>query len=678
MHHFMSIEGIPVQARNRALELRDLLDHHSHLYYVLDRPEIEDSEYDRLLRELVDIETEYPELVTQDSPTQRVGGAPLDAFRKVAHVTPMLSLGNAFSVDEVGGFVRRVEREVSRVEGYCCELKIDGLAISLTYRDGSLVRAATRGNGIEGEDVTNNIRTIRSVPIRLRQIPEGIPREFEVRGEVYMPKSSFAALNSRLEEADKPTYANPRNAAAGAVRQLDPTITASRGLSTYMYHLELPGLVRSQSEALELMAAMGFRVNRNFAVVAGIEGVEAYLDQWRDRRHDLDYGTDGVVIKVNSLTLQAELGAVSRSPRWAIAYKFPPETVETRVLDIIVQIGRTGAATPVANLEPVLVAGSTVRRCTLHNEDEVARKDVRIGDSVVLHKAGDVIPEIVKVIVAKRQPDSRPWSMPEGCPVCGTELGRDPDSAVRRCLNPLCPAQRRERLCHFASRGAVNIEGLGESIIDQLVDAGLVDDAGDLFSLTPEQLLGLDGFAERSAHKLVEAIAARRRVPLHRFVNALGIRQVGEQTASDLANHFGSLERLASATEAELLGIEGIGPIVAHHVATWFASSEGRELLAGLRAAGVVTEPPSGGGEGPLSGQSWVFTGTLTGMTRSQAEERIRALGGNCGSNVNSKTAVVVTGADPGGKYAKAVRLGIRIFDEAAFLEELSRLESGA
>ena len=415
-----------------------------------------------------------------------------------------------FSAAEVEAFFARAERGAGHVDAYVCELKIDGLAISLTYRDGALVRAATRGNGVEGEDVTANVRTIRSVPMRLRDAG-GLPEEFEVRGEVYLPKARFAAFNAQLEEAGKPTYANPRNAAAGAVRQLDPAVTAKRGLSTFMYQLEPPPRgATSQAEVLDLLERAGFRVNPHRHVAGSVDEVLAFIEHWSEKRHDLDYETDGVVIKVSSLAQQAELGKVSRSPRWAIAYKFPPEEVETEVLDIAVQVGRTGAVTPVAHLRPVFVAGSTVRRATLHNEDEVARKDVRIGDTVLLHKAGDVIPEIVRPLLERRPKGAKPWVMPNSCPACGSELVREPDEVVRRCVNPLCPAQRRERLRHFASRAGLNIEGLGEAIIDQLVDAGFVADAADLFGVTVDQLLTLEGFAQRSAQKLHDSIAAPR------------------------------------------------------------------------------------------------------------------------------------------------------------------------
>lgn len=662
----------------RAAELQRLLDYHSHRYYVLDDPEIGDAEYDRLFRELVDLEEAQPELRTEDSPTQRVGGAPLDAFRKVRHRAPMLSLNNAFSPEEVGEFVRRCERAIGTVGGYVCELKIDGLAISLLYEDGRLVRGATRGNGVEGEDVTAQLRTVRSIPVTLRETERTIPKIVEVRGECYMPKPAFAQLNERLDEAGKPRYANPRNAAAGAVRQLDPRITASRGLQTFMYQLDPAEPARSQDEVLSTLEELGFRVNPHRRRVDDLDGIVAYLDEWRDRRHGLDYETDGVVIKVASLAEQLELGFISRSPRWAVAYKFAPEQVETDVEDIRVYVGRTGAATPVAWLSPVIVAGTTVRRATLHNEDEVARKDVRVGDRVILHKAGDVIPEVVRVLLDRRPRDSKPWQMPAACPSCGEELVREEGEVVRRCVNPLCPAQRYERLFHFASRGGVNIEGLGGSIITQLVDRGYVHDPADIYRVTREQLLTLDGFADKSADNLLRSIDTRRIVPLARLVNALGVRHVGEHTADVLARRFGTLEALASASEDDLVATEGIGAVVAHAVASWFHSEPARELIAKLREVGVVAEPPAGGVvDGPWKGQTWVLTGTLSSMTRAEAEERIRGLGGNPGSSVSSKTHTVVAGEAAGSKLEKAQRLNVRVLDEEAFLAVLSAAEGG-
>lgn len=669
--------GVPPEVYEQYRRLRAEVEHHDYLYYVLDRPEITDAEYDRLFRKLVEIEEQYPQLRTPDSPTQRVGGQPVEGFAKVRHRTPMLSLDNAFSIEEVEEFVRRCERVVGQIQGFVCELKIDGLAVSLTYRDGVYVCGATRGDGIEGEDVTPQLRTIRSLPLRLRPVPLALPDEIEVRGEAYMAKSTFARLNAELEEEGKPPYANPRNAAAGSVRQLDPRITARRHLGLFAYALDPPGPARTQTEILQLLRDLGFPVNPHFQRVSTVEEIRAYLEEWQEKRHELDYETDGVVIKVDSLDQQAELGFVARSPRWAIAYKFPPEEAETVVEDILVQVGRTGVVTPVAVLRPVIVGGVTVRRATLHNEDEVARKDVRIGDTVIVHRAGDVIPEIVRVVLEKRPPDAQPWRMPDRCPACGGPLEREPGEVARRCLNALCPAQLRERLRHFASRSAMDIEGLGDAVIEQLVDKGYVRSPADLYRLTKDQLLTLEGFADKSAENLLAAIAARRVVPLHRFINALGIRHVGEHTAHVLAQHFGTLERLAQATEEELLQVEGIGPVVAHHVAQWFASEQGRTLLRQLAEVGVRAEPVITS-QGPWAGQTWVLTGTLASMTRAEAEERIRALGGTPSSSVSRKTHTVVAGPGAGSKLDKARRLGVRIIDEATFLRELAEAEQAA
>ena len=668
---------VPAAAAERAGELRQEIDRHNWLYHVRDQPEIDDREYDLLLRELIDLEAAHPELVDPESPTQRVGAQPSERFAPARHRRPMLSLGNAFTPDEVREFGARVERAGGAVDGYVCELKIDGLAVSLLYEDGRLVRGATRGNGVEGEEVTAQLRTVRSIPARLRGTPPA--GMLEVRGECYLPKSAFAALNADLEERGRPLYANPRNAAAGAVRQLDQRITARRGLQTFMYQLDPPEPATSQDGVLAALADLGLRVNPHHRRVPDLEGVLDYLEEWRDRRHELDYDTDGVVIKVAELAQQAELGAVSRSPRWAIAYKFPPEEVETTVEAIAVQVGRTGTVTPVAHLAPVLIAGTTVRRCTLHNEDEVLRKDVRVGDRVVVHKAGDVIPEIVRVIPEARPPGAEPWAPPTHCPACGEPLVREDGAVARRCVSPLCPAQRRERLLHFASRGALDIEGLGEAVVDQLVERKLVLDPADLFALTAAQVEELDGFAARSAAKLVEAIASRRRPPLARLLVALGIPHVGEHTAVALARRFGGLEPLARATEEELVAAEGIGAVVAAAVAAWFAAPAGQRLLEGLAAAGLEPEPVHGGGAvGPWQGQSWVLTGTLEGMTRAVAEERLRALGATPSSSVSRKTTAVVAGGSPGSKLEKATRLGVRVLDEETFTAELTDAEAAA
>jgi len=652
-------------AQARVLELRTLIDRANRQYYELDQPEITDAEYDALFRELVDLETQYPELITPDSPTQRVGGPPSDAFAKVTHRTPMLSLGNAFDRDEVREFDKRVRRAVGDVKvEYVTELKIDGLAMSLLYEDGRYKIGATRGDGYVGEDVTANVKTISSVPLSVTVPPE-FPRAFEVRGEVYMPKRSFQRLNAELAAEGKPLFANPRNAAAGAVRQLDPRITARRRLDTFIYALDPPGGARSQEQILNRLAEMGFHVNTNRRTHPDIDAVIGFLDAWQEKRHELDYGIDGIVIKVNDLGQQAELGFVSRSPRWALAFKFPPEQAETIVDDIKVYVGRTGAITPVAWLTPVQIGGTTVSRATLHNEDEVARKDVRPGDHVIIQRAGDVIPEVVRVLTEKRSPSSRPWHMPKKCPECGTDLVREPGEAATRCINPTCPAQVLEHFRHFV--GSLDIEGLGYATLQQLIDRKLVTDPADLYHLTKEQLLTLDGFADRSAQNLVDRIAASKSTTFLRFLSALAINHVGWTMAGLLADHFGTIDRLEAAGVDDLLAIGGVGPTVAEDVHEYFQRPESRRLIGRLLEAGIEIKQPERR-EGPLSGKTLVLTGTLSSLTRGEAEERIKALGGAVGSGVSKKTDYLVVGTDPGSKLEKAQRLKIPILDEAAFL----------
>ena len=652
-------------ARARVLELRKLIDEANRQYYVLDRPEITDAEYDALFRELVELETQYPELVTPDSPTQRVGGPPSDAFAKVTHRTPMLSLGNAFDRDEVREFDKRVHRALGdvRVE-YVTELKIDGLAMSLLYEQGRYKIGATRGDGYVGEDVTPNVKTIPSVPLSVT-IPKEFPQTFEVRGEVYMPKRSFQRLNAELAAEGKPPFANPRNAAAGAVRQLDPRITARRRLDTFIYALDPPGSAKSQEQILERLAQMGFHVNDNRRTHPDIEAVIAFLDDWQEKRHGLDYEIDGIVIKVNDLGQQAELGFVSRSPRWALAFKFPPEQAETVVEEIKIYIGRTGAATPVAWLRPTQIAGVTVSRATLHNEDEVARKDVRPQDYVIIQRAGDVIPEVVRVLKEKRPTSSRPWHMPKQCPECGTDLVREPGEAATRCINPTCPAQVLEHLRHFV--GSLDIEGLGYATLQQLIDRKLVKDPADLYHLTKAQLLSLEGFADKSAQNLVDRIEASKATTFLRFLVSLGINHVGWTMAGLLADHFGTIDRLESASVDDLRSIGGVGPTVAEGVHDYFQLPASRALIERLLQTGIVIKQPERR-EGPLTGKTFVLTGTLSSLTRGQAEERIKLLGGAIGSNVTKKTDYLIVGADPGSKLEKAQRLKVPVLDEAAFL----------
>lgn len=639
-------------------------------YYELDQPEITDAEYDALFRELVELETQYPELITPESPTQRVGGTPSDAFAKVTHRTPMLSLANAFERDEVREFDKRVHRALGggKVE-YVTELKIDGLAMSLLYEEGRYKIGATRGDGYVGEDVTPNVKTISSVPLSVA-VPAEFPKAFEVRGEVYMPTRSFQRLNAELAAEGKPPFANPRNAAAGAVRQLDPRITARRRLDTFIYALDPAGAARSQEQILDRLGQMGFHVNSNRRTHADIDAVIAFLDEWQEKRHELDYGIDGIVIKVNDLGQQAELGFVSRSPRWALAFKFPPEQAETVVEAIKVYVGRTGAITPVAWLTPVQIGGTTVSRATLHNEDEVARKDVRPGDHVIIQRAGDVIPEVVRVLTDKRSTPSRAWQMPKKCPECGTELVRERGEAATRCINPTCPAQVLEHLRHFV--GSLDIEGLGYATLQQLIDRKLVRDPSDLYHLTKEQLLTLEGFAEKSAQNLLDRIAASKSTTLLRFLSALGINHVGWTMAGLLAGHFGSIERLQAAAVDDLRAIPGVGPTVAQEVHEYFQRPESRRLIEHLLAAGIEIRQPERQ-EGPLSGKTFVLTGTLSSLTRAEAEDRIKALGGAIGPGVSKKTDYLVVGADPGSKLEKAQRLKIPILDEAAFIDLLGK-----
>jgi DNA ligase (NAD+) len=673
-----------VAARNRNLaaraeRLRREINRHNYLYYVLDQPQISDAEYDRLMRELEEIETAHPELIAPDSPTQRVGARPAEQFRAVQHRTPMLSLANAFGTDELLAFDRRLKRMLDTAEDapldYVAELKVDGLAVSLTYEDGLLTVGATRGDGLRGEDITQNLRTIRSIPLRL--LLEGPPPPLlEVRGEVFLSRQEFMRINREREGAGEPLFANPRNAAAGSVRQLDSRITASRNLDMIAHGV---GTAEGRDfathwQALEFLRACGFKVSPRAQVCKDISEVLAYCDLWGQNKRDLPYQIDGVVVKVNRIELQERLGYVARSPRWAVAYKYPPEEETTVVRDIRVSVGRTGAMTPVAIMDPVTISGSTVSRATLHNEDEVRRKDVRIGDTVIIRKAGEVIPEVVAVVAAKRAGKEKPFTMPKVCPVCGSEAQRLPGEAVTRCAGIACPAQTKQRIYHFGSRGGMDIEGLGESLVDQLVERGLVKDPADIYFLTKEQLLSLERMGDKSASNVLSAIATSKRRPLDRLLFALGIPHVGQHVADVLAARFSSLEEIQRASEVELSQIEGIGPVIAQSIAVFFRQQQTRQVIEKLRRAGVVPLPSASpgrqGGRGeraPLSGKSFVFTGELAGFTREEAQELVRGLGGRAASSVSSKTDYVVVGESPGSKYQKARELGVTILDEAAF-----------
>ena len=645
----------------RLEELRREVSRHEYLYHVLDQPELTDAQYDALYRELAGLEAEHPDLVTPDSPTQRVGGEPSGQFVKVQHRRPMLSLQNAFEEEEIRAWDKRVRSVAGDEVTYVCELKIDGLAMSLTYRDGRLVRAATRGDGLTGEDVTANVRTLRSVPLTIRPA-RGLPEEFEVRGEVYFPLASFQKLNREMEAAGRPTYMNPRNAGAGSVRQLDPQVTASRNLQTFLYALDPAGPAHSQWEVLETLAAMGFRVNPNRDRFDSIDGVIEYHAYWQEHRHDLDHEIDGLVVKVDRHDLQLELGFVARSPRWAIAFKYAAEQAETVVEEIVCYVGRTGVLTPVAHLRPVIVGGVTVRNATLHNEQQVNEKGVYAGATVTVQRAGDVIPEVVSVV------DPRPgWKMPEQCPVCGGEVVREEPYVAHRCINPFCPAQQLEVLRHFSARGAMDIDGMGTSTLQQLLQRELVKEPADLYRLALDDLLGLERYAEKSAQNLLQQIEASRTPPLGRFLYALGIPQVGDATGDLLAGEFGSLERLRAAPEEELLKVEGLGPSMAREIRL-FLDGHGGELIDHLLEAGVRPQEAAAPAEGPLTGKTFVFTGTLNRMTRPEAEELVRSLGGKAGSGVSSKTDYLVAGEAAGSKLEKAQRLKVAVLTEDEFL----------
>jgi len=668
------------QVKLRIETLRGEIAHHNHLYYVLDAPEIPDAEYDRLLRELQRLESDHPELVTIDSPTQRVGAKPIKAFGQVEHKISMLSLDNAFSDDEVSDFDRRVrERLEQDVVEYVAEPKLDGLAISIRYEDGVLVQAATRGDGVTGEDVTHNVRTINSIPLRL--VGDDYPRVLEVRGEVYMPKASFEGLNAMAREKGEKEFANPRNAAAGSLRQLDPRVTAKRSLSMYCYGtgdvegLELPA---THSAILERLKQWGLRVSPEVSVVKGVAEVLSYYRAMSEKRNALAYEIDGVVYKVNSIDQREILGFVARAPRWAIAHKFPAQEEMTRLLDIEVQVGRTGAITPVARLEPVFVGGVTVSNATLHNEDEVRRKDVHIGDTVIVRRAGDVIPEVAAVVLSRRPKDARQFVMPGQCPVCGSDVVRVEGEAIARCSGGLyCSAQRKEAIKHFASRKALDIDGLGDKLVEQLSDQGLIHDVADLFKLGKEQLAGLERMGDKSAENLIAALQQSKQTTLAKFLYALGVREVGETTAQILANHFLTLEAVAAAETDALQQVNEIGPIVAAHVHAFFQQPHNREVIEKLLQTGVTWPAMQAikQDEQPLAGQTIVLTGTMAAMTRSEAKERLLALGAKVAGSVSKKTNVVVAGAEAGSKLSKAESLGVEVLDEAGFIEFLQRYE---
>jgi len=661
------------RARKRAAKLRDEIDKHSHLYHVEDKPQISDAEYDKLYRELVDLETEHPELVTLDSPTQRVGGAPSEAFAPVKHNARMYSLDNAFSIDELKAWADRVARGVSNVS-FVCELKIDGLAVALLYEKGAYVRGATRGDGFTGEDVTANIRTIRGIPVKLRDAKP--PDSLEVRGEVYYPKKGFERLNEELAAAGKPTFANPRNAAAGSLRQKDPASTATRPL-TYLIH-GLGGVrgkrLPTQADWLAYMRDAGLRTATQTTVAKDLDEVRAFIENWGEHRHDLDYEIDGVVVKVNELSAQDELGYTSHAPRWAIAYKYPPEEQVTKLKEIQIHIGRTGAATPYAVLDPVHVGGVTVSTATLHNADEVERKDVRPGDFVTVRRAGDVIPEVLGPIVERRRRGLKKWKMPARCPACGSEIVREEGEAVAYCTGIDCPMQRVERVFHFAGRGSLDIEGLGYQTIIELTERGMVKDVGDLYALTDEQISTLEGFKDKKIQNLRKSIEASKTRPLARLLTGLGIRHVGGTVANQLAGHFSTLDAIEGASEEEINAVEGIGEVIAHSVYEFFRQKRNRAVLDKLKAAGLRTEDEKRVvKQTEVTGKTVVITGGFESMSRDEAREALKEAGAKVTDSVSKKTDLVVVGENPGSKFDKAVSLGIPTADEKELLRLLGR-----
>ncbi len=659
-------------AAQRLTELRERIHHHDYLYYVEARPEVADVEYDALVRELRELEAAFPELVTPESPTQRVGGQPVEAFRPVAHRVAMLSLDNAASPGDLREFEARLARALPGAAfAYVCEPKIDGLGVALLYARGRFVRGATRGDGRVGEEITANLRTIRSLPMVLRG-PLAALEEVEVRGEVYMPRAEFAQLNRGLEEAGEPTFANPRNAAAGATRQKDPAVTARRPLDAFLYHLSsAPGLpVASHWEAVELLRGAGFRVNPRTARCASMDEVIAYCARLEAARDALGYDADGVVVKVDALEHQRRLGSTTHHPRWAIAFKFAARQATTTVQAIEVQVGKTGILTPVAKLAPVELAGVVIRNVSLHNEDEIRRKDVRVGDTVLIERAGDVIPYVVQVVAARRPSDAEPFRFPDRCPACGGVAFRPEGEAYWRCTNTACPAQLKERLRHFGSRRAMDIEHLGEAVIEQLVERGRVKSFPDLYDLGVEEVAGLERHAQKSAENLVQAIQASKGRGLARLLNALGIPMVGERVAQLLAARFGTMDRLLAAGERDLAEVHGIGPRIAASVVAFFADATNREVVARLAGAGVeMAEAGVDDGPRPLTGKTFVLTGSLPGMTRDAARDLIQRLGGRVVGSVSRKTDYVVAGEAAGSKLDDARRLGVAVLDEAAFLD---------
>ncbi|MDN0193066.1 MULTISPECIES: NAD-dependent DNA ligase LigA [unclassified Bacillus (in: firmicutes)] len=663
-------------AKQRADELRRTINKYSYEYYTLDEPSVPDAEYDRLMQELIAIEEEHPDLRTPDSPTQRVGGAVLEAFQKVTHGTPMLSLGNAFNADDLRDFDRRVRQAVGDDVAYNVELKIDGLAVSLRYEDGYFVRGATRGDGTTGEDITENLKTIRNIPLKMNR-----ELSIEVRGEAYMPKRSFEALNEERNKNEEEPFANPRNAAAGSLRQLDPKIAAKRNLDIFVYSIaELDEMgVETQSQGLDFLDELGFKTNQERKKCGDIEEVITLIDELQAKRADLPYEIDGIVIKVDSLDQQEELGFTAKSPRWAIAYKFPAEEVVTKLLDIELNVGRTGVITPTAILEPVKVAGTTVSRASLHNEDLIKEKDIRILDKVVIKKAGDIIPEVVNVLVEQRTGEEKEFSMPTECPECGSELVRIEGEVALRCINPECPAQIREGLIHFVSRNAMNIDGLGERVITQLFEENLVRNVADLYKLTKEQVIQLERMGEKSTENLISSIQKSKENSLERLLFGLGIRFIGSKAAKTLAMQFESLENLKKASKDELLAVDEIGEKMADAVITYFHKEEMLELLNELQELGVNTlykgpkKVKAEDSDSYFAGKTIVLTGKLEELSRNEAKAQIEALGGKMTGSVSKNTDLVIAGEAAGSKLTKAQELNIEVWNEEQLMEELKK-----